>query len=196
MRHEQNRPSGGSEVSIVDPVEGMAWSLDPERRVARRMPAPLVRLAANTSAAMQLEQLKVLDRLNLAAASAPVVRVEVPTRPSDADRERPVEETLPVQMMEGVSAQGVRRTTTIAAGAIGNERPIVVTSEEWTSPYLHVLIKTETSDPRVGTSSYRLVNIVLGEPDRTLFDVPADYTVQGPPFGRGGRGPGPGGELR
>ena len=74
-------------------------------------------------------------------------------------------------------ALGTRRTTTIAAGAIGNELPIEIVSEEWTSPDLKVLVMTERRDPRLGTSTYRLVNIIRAEPDRYLFEVPSDYTL-------------------
>jgi hypothetical protein len=87
---------------------------------------------------------------------------------------------LPARDMEGVRAEGVRRTTTIAAGAIGNELPIQVVSEEWRSPELQVLVLTERSDPRLGTSTYRLLNITRSEPPLYLFEVPADYTVRQP----------------
>ena len=87
---------------------------------------------------------------------------------------------LPARDIEGVRAEGVRRTTTIAAGAIGNELPIQVVSEEWRSPELQVLVMTERSDPRVGTSTYRLLNITRTEPPAYLFEVPAEYTVRQP----------------
>ena len=77
---------------------------------------------------------------------------------------------------------------TIAAGTIGNERPIVVTSDQWTSPELKTLVLSESNDPRTGTSTYKLVNVKRGDPPASLFQVPADYTViTGPAGGRGGR---------
>ena len=94
--------------------------------------------------------------------------------------------------IEGVRAEGTRRTTTIAAGAIGNELPIEIVSEEWTSPDLNVLVMTERRDPRLGTSTYRLENIIRVEPDRYLFEVPSDYTLA--PAGIS-RKPGRGSEL-
>ena len=84
---------------------------------------------------------------------------------------------------------------TIPVGAIGNERPIVVTSEEWTSPELKVLVLSESNDPRTGTSTYKLVNLKRADPSPSLFQVPSDYAVIQTP-GRGvGRGEG-GGEGR
>ena len=91
--------------------------------------------------------------------------------------ERVKVEQLPARDIEGVRAVGTRRTTTIAAGAIGNELPIEIVSEEWTSLDLKVLVMTERRDPRLGTSTYRLVNIIRAEPDHDLFEVPSDYTL-------------------
>jgi hypothetical protein len=90
----------------------------------------------------------------------------------------PATEQLGQQTIEGVLAEGTRTTTVIPAGAIGNDQPITVVSEQWFSPDLQVLVSTKHSDPRSGESTYRLVNIIRGEQDRSLFEVPADYTLK------------------
>jgi hypothetical protein len=92
--------------------------------------------------------------------------------------EQRVEEKLPPKQIEGVRAEGIRRTATIPAGAIGNVLPIKIVSEEWTSPDLNVLVLTQHNDPRVGETSYRLQNIIRGEPNAAFFQVPPDYTVR------------------
>jgi len=94
------------------------------------------------------------------------------------------EERLAPRTIEGLRVDGVRRTQTIAAGSIGNDQPIVVTTEEWTSPDLKVLVLSEHNDPRSGTSTYKLVRVARTEPPASLFQVPADYTVV--TSGRGG----------
>ena len=86
-------------------------------------------------------------------------------------------EDLGQQTMEGVTATGTRTTTEIPAGAIGNEQPIKIVSEQWFSPELQVLVMTRHTDPRVGETTYRLTGIVRAEPVRSLFDVPPDYTL-------------------
>ena len=73
--------------------------------------------------------------------------------------------------------------------ASGNEQPITILSEEWTSPDLQILVMTDRTDPRVGHSTYRLLKILRTDPDPALFQVPADYMLQQIP-GRGGRGAG------
>jgi hypothetical protein len=87
-------------------------------------------------------------------------------------------EDLGEQMIEGVMATGTRTTTVIAAGAIGNEQPIRIVSEEWLSKDLGILLMTKYSDPRSGETTYRVSNISRSEPDPSLFQVPADYAVQ------------------
>ncbi|HWZ44641.1 MAG TPA: hypothetical protein VNW97_14285 [Candidatus Saccharimonadales bacterium] len=81
-------------------------------------------------------------------------------------------ESLGTQTIEGVSCEGKRETRTIPAGAIGNDRPIEIVSETWTSPELHALVLRKRNDPRSGVTTYRLTNIKRGEPDASLFQAP------------------------
>jgi hypothetical protein len=91
-------------------------------------------------------------------------------------------ESLGKQNIGGVEAEGTRSTVTIPTGEIGNERPIEIVSERWYSPELQTAVMTRHSDPRTGETVYRLTNISRTEPARSLFEVPADYTVkEGPP---------------
>jgi hypothetical protein len=87
-------------------------------------------------------------------------------------------EDLGQRVIEGVTAKGTRATTVIPAGAIGNELPITVTSEEWFSPDLKVLVMTKHADPRSGETTYRLTGITRGEPDPSLFELPAGVTIK------------------
>jgi hypothetical protein len=99
-----------------------------------------------------------------------------------SDSKNTKKESLGKQVIEGVEAEGTRFTTTIAAGAIGNEQPIEIVFESWYSPELQTVIMSKHSDPRSGENTYRLTNINRTEPAHSLFEVPADYTVEtGPP---------------
>lgn len=98
--------------------------------------------------------------------------------------------SLGTQTINGVLAEGTRTTRTIPAGAVGNEKPIVITTERWYSPDLQTFVLIKRSDPYVGESEFQLTNIQRQEPDASLFQVPADYTVRpAGRVGRGGRGP-------
>ena len=59
------------------------------------------------------------------------------------------------KVIEGVLVGRHAGTTiVIPAGAIGNQQPITVTSEQWFSPDLEILVMTRHSDPRSGETSY------------------------------------------
>jgi hypothetical protein len=90
-------------------------------------------------------------------------------------------EDLGSQTMEGVLVDGVRTTHTIPAGQIGNERPITIVTEIWTSPDLKTVVYSKRSDPRMGEQTFRLTNIVRAEPDASLFTVPADFKISDGP---------------
>ncbi|HEY0006785.1 MAG TPA: energy transducer TonB [Pyrinomonadaceae bacterium] len=92
--------------------------------------------------------------------------------------QKPVTESLGKQNIEGVEAEGTRSTVTIPAGQIGNERPIQIINERWYSPELQTVVLTKRIDPLVGETTYRLTNINRAEPDRSLFEVPADYKIK------------------
>jgi len=103
-------------------------------------------------------------------------------------------ETLGKQTFGGVDADGTRTTFTIAAGQAGNDLPMNIVSERWVSSDLQVVVMSKFSDPRHGDTTYQLTNINRGEPAASLFQVPADYTVQDGPAPRfGGRRPRPAG---
>jgi hypothetical protein len=87
-------------------------------------------------------------------------------------------ENLGTQTIEGVSAEGTRETVTIAAGQVGNEKPIEMITEIWTSPELHTVVMRKHSDPRMGETVFRLTDIKRGEPDASLFQVPANAKVR------------------
>jgi len=86
-------------------------------------------------------------------------------------------EDLGRQTMEGVTVQGRRVTTTIPAGEMGNDQPIVIVNETWFSPELQTIVLSKRSDPRSGETVTRMTNVNRSEPARTLFEPPADYKL-------------------
>ena len=86
-------------------------------------------------------------------------------------------EDLGSQTMNGVLVSGVRTTHTIPAGQIGNDKPIRIVTEVWTSPDLQTIVSSKRSDPRMGDQTFQLSNIQRTEPDPSLFTVPADFKV-------------------
>jgi hypothetical protein len=98
-----------------------------------------------------------------------------------ARKARPVASTteeLGTQVIEGYVAKGVKITRTIAAGAEGNDQPIVSTSETWHSADIEEISLNKTDDPRMGQMTRTVTNIQRGEPDPALFQVPGEFTVR------------------
>ncbi len=89
----------------------------------------------------------------------------------------PKTESLGTKMIESVQVTGTRSTSTIPAGTIGNDQDLSIIRETWYSPDLKLVVQSTQSDPRFGITTYTLKNIQQGSPDATLFQVPANYTI-------------------
>jgi hypothetical protein len=109
----------------------------------------------------------------------------------------PAPTSMGERIIEGLKVTGTRMEYTIDAGAVGNEQPIVVSSEQWFSPDLGVVVASTVRDPMMGDTTYKLEQVSRTEPDPSLFTIPSDYTTtdvaaQGGVFFESGV-PGPGG---
>jgi hypothetical protein len=82
---------------------------------------------------------------------------------------------LGAKKIEDIEVVGTRITKTIPAGAIGNDRDIVITHETWYSPELKLVLLSTQDDPRFGQTTYSLTNIQRGEPSKALFQVPTGH---------------------
>lgn len=92
-------------------------------------------------------------------------------------RNKPENEDLGTSSIEGVEVKGHRLTTTFPAGQFGNDAPIVVRNEVWSSPRLALTLREVTDDPRSGKRTRELVSITLSEPDPSLFQPPDGYEM-------------------
>ena len=87
-------------------------------------------------------------------------------------------ESMGDKAIDGIPVTGTRTTNTIPAGTIGNDKDIVITRETWYSPDLKLVLQTTQTDPRFGETTYALTNLERSEPDSTMFQIPAGYTVE------------------
>ena len=90
-------------------------------------------------------------------------------------------ESLGKETIAGVSAEGVRLTTTIPAEAMGNERPIEITRERWFSPELQIVLRSKQDDPRFGVTTYEVTKLDRDNPAHSLFQIPRDYQIRKAP---------------
>lgn len=175
VRREETRADGTVDISIHDPVARTVTTLDVARKTARVSPGIGRYTFKSFNGNVLLYSLS-LDRLK----SAPAGGRGVGAKSTPAASDDTVEESLPERTVEGVRVTGTRKTTTIPAGEVGNEKPIRVVTEEWTSPDLQVLVLTDFNDPRTVRTTYKLTNIRRDHPDASLFLVPEGYrTVRG-----------------
>jgi hypothetical protein len=173
-------------IFIHDPVAQTSYTLNLTDKTAQKMPA-LPPLAGSTAGvAGATVSMRVVEgngpalpppdaMLTTMAAPAPGVLFEKHLFTSEQDQGN--SEDLGSQTMEGVIVNGVRTTHTIPAGQIGNDRPITIVTEVWTSPDLKTVVYSKRSDPRMGEQTFRLTNIVRTEPNPSLFAVPSDFKI-------------------
>jgi hypothetical protein len=172
-------------VVITDPVAGYTVTLDTEAKTAYKTPfsfAPMVlrklvpEVTGTTSAtAIYTTTVRTGDSVATVTTGGPVLAARA-GRIGVASQNMKHED-LGLQSQNGVLAAGTRDTLTIPQGQIGNNRDIHSVNERWYSDDLQMLVKTVNSDPRFGDSTYDFTNVSRGEPDPTLFQVPADYKV-------------------
>jgi hypothetical protein len=185
-RERREESSGGTvrSIFITDPVEGVNYTLMPKSKQAHKSGQRTVGFSYSTGgsgegagtghlgAVMTETRTFVMNSTGNGPETFFFSNQEV-----NSSKVKPVVENLGTQMMEGVSAEGTRTTVTIPAGQIGNEKAIMIETERWYSPDLQVTVMNKRSDPRTGTTTYKLTNINRSEPSPTMFQVPSDYTV-------------------
>jgi hypothetical protein len=169
-------------VFIQDPVAQTSYQLNLTDKTAHKMslPAGLPPLPEMTTAVHAVS-----TQVFSAAGAGPGPRAAMMIRAQGAEAGEAHTEDLGTQTMQGVPVHGVRTTRTIAAGQIGNDKPIDILTEVWTSPDLQTIVYSKRSDPRMGEQTFSLTNIVRGDPDPSLFTVPTDFKVQDGPDGKG-----------
>lgn len=168
-------------VFIQDPVGQESYTLNLTDKTAQKMPTARPMDISTPGAAGGGP--KVMIQMN---GSVPP-GAQIPGPPPEgmvlqrtfvsSDQGKATTEDLGTQTMEGVQVSGTRTTRTIPAGEIGNDKPITVVTEVWTSPDLKTIVYSKRTDPRMGEQTFQLTNIVRSEPDASLFTVPADFKI-------------------
>lgn len=201
----KTRLDGSSETATTGPSTAVAHSLDAQKLAEIDRVSSINRIVTTDGQALSADQMMAIEKAtaNLRAATpAPPVAVQggvsgamlIPSIAApvaggmgggmtviSADGVKSRYEThtdkLGTQNFEGVDAEGTRTTTTIPAGAIGNDRPIEIVYESWYSKDLQLTVYSRRSDPRTGEQIYRLTNISRSEPDSSVFAVPSGYRI-------------------
>ena len=164
-------------ITIVDPVEGFRYVLDTKEKIARQMaisslPSPASGSANGIGQMVKAGGVMVHEGGGVAGPDIFFRKIG-----QSSDEPLPTTENLGDQTIEGIHATGTRVTTTIPSGSMGNEQPMVVTSERWYSPELKATVMTKHNDPWAGELKTQFTSVNTSEPDRSLFTVPGDYKI-------------------
>ena len=142
-------------ITIVDPVQQTSMVLDVAAKSATVFHIPATPAVST-------------NKVNLAA-------------PTEAGRGRikqltpPGSEDLGAMMMEGFAVIGTRRTG--GSESAKSAMPNIVT-ESWFSKESKIDLLVAKQGPSSVSRTTRITNITPSEPDPTVFQVPADYTVR------------------
>jgi hypothetical protein len=147
-------------VFINDPVAQVIYILESNTKTARKMSASGEKSVADE--AKIVAEKKALDARRSADVKGDIVK-----------------ESLGSKTIEGTVAEGTRFTRTVAAGKMGNERPLTFVNETWFSSELGMIVMSRHTDPQMGETVYTLTNIQRSEPEASLFAVPSDYMKEG-----------------
>jgi hypothetical protein len=171
-------------ITIVDPVAGYRYTLESESKTAHRVPIGPTAKTVSVKGAFggppeKGEQVMLYQSIGTAGPKITVNGGNVIFKSTgrESDDPTPSTETLGNQTIDGIHATGTRMVTTIPAGKMGNEQPILVTSERWYSPELKAAIMTKHADPWAGELKTQFTNVSTSEPDSSLFQVPGDYKI-------------------
>lgn len=174
-------------VIIQDPVAGTSYTLNLTDKTAWKNPMPPM-TAGGTASGVNVSSTAVGTNTVFIRAGGDAAQMpDLPPPPLASqifiqkrlaeDAGEVTTEDLGTQVMEGVQVTGTRSTQTIPVGKIGNDRPIVITTEVWTSPDLKTTVLSKRSDPRMSDQTFKLTNIQRSEPDPSLFTVPSDFKI-------------------
>lgn len=136
-------------VTIFDPVAGFEARLNPDKLTAEKHTLPPQHNSDATP----------------------------PKPPSGEDEPQISTKDLGTKTLNGLEVTGKQVTMTIPAGAVGNAAAIQSVREVWTSTVLKVPVQITSTNPRFGTSEAQLTGVTQSEPDASLFQIPANYTV-------------------
>jgi TonB family protein len=88
-----------------------------------------------------------------------------------------IKEEIGTDTMEGLPVKGTRVTQTYATGALGNDRPLTIVTENWYAAELRINLLTKRTDPRYGVQTVRVTELERQEPDAALFAIGDEYKV-------------------
>ncbi len=166
-------------ITILDPVAGVRYMLDSENKIAHKMTLPPPGSAPDGGLPPKGGQVFIMRSAGGTEEPGFSTNINMMYKKAgqDSNAPAPTTESLGDQTINGIHATGTRMTTTIPTGKMGNDKPIVVTSERWYSPDLKAIVMTKHDDPWAGELKTEFTSVNTAEPDPSLFTVPSDHKI-------------------
>jgi hypothetical protein len=82
------------------------------------------------------------------------------------------------QLNAGVETIGRHVVSHFNPHVFGNDRVMTIEREFWYSPKLGFNMLSKRTDPRYGTQTFTVTNLILSDPDPQLFEIPAGFTLE------------------
>lgn len=86
-------------------------------------------------------------------------------------------EDLGLSSAQGQETHGYRETTTINAGVMGNDKPMISMREFWFSPHLGLNLISVVNQPQSGTQVFTVKELTTSEPEPAYFEPPPGYKI-------------------
>ena len=124
------------------------------------------------------EKTNLCELLNYTKSTSNIYKPTSPaTGPLPGGQGSAIHEDLGKRFIEGVETEGTRDILIYNAGAFGNDRKMTVENEFWWSPQLGLNLLSIKNDPRIGKQTFTVTEVVQGDPDPSLFQLPAGFEV-------------------
>jgi hypothetical protein len=118
------------------------------------------------------------ELLNYTGSTSKIYKPKSPvTGPLPGDRGSAVHDSLGKRFIAGVETEGTHDTLTYNPGVFGNDRKVTIEQEFWWSPQLGLNLLSIRTDPRIGKQTFTVTSLVQGDPDASLFELPAGFKV-------------------
>jgi hypothetical protein len=82
------------------------------------------------------------------------------------------------QLNAGVETIGRHIISRFNPHVFGNDRVMTIEREFWYSPRLGFNMLSKRIDPRYGTQTFTVTNLILDDPDPKLFEIPTGFTLE------------------
>jgi len=125
-----------------------------------------------------LEKTQTCEILNYTRSTSNIYKpMSRATGPLPGDQGSAIHQDLGKRFIAGVETEGTHDTLIYNPGIYGNDRQMTVENEFWWSPQIGLNLLSIKIDPRVGKQTFTVSDLVLGDPDPALFQLPDGFKM-------------------